>query len=221
MSGSAVMRSPLNQCEFGHGRHATKRAAGMTIFDWEAYQGLEGYCTGQDDVSRTIDLYGYWEAEETAKAMSVVEAGDLVFDFGAHIGWYSRQAVQRGASVYAYEADPENVRLLRLNCEPLFVRVGWLADMPTVSNLFPVRLVKIDVEGAEDEAVRIVRPLLAAGLVDSLLVECSPELAGYYPALVDTLIGYGYTATVVDKTGEWPITGATLGPVQRNVWFAR
>lgn len=193
----------------------------MTIFDWEQYQGLKGYCSGQDDVSRTIDLYGYWEAEETAKAMSVVRPGDLVYDFGAHIGWYARQAARLGASVYAYEADPENVRLLRRNCDRFLVKIGWLADQAPVTTLFPVRLVKMDVEGAEDEAIRIIRPLLAAELVDNLLVECSPEFADYYPLLIDTLIGYGFSATAVGKEGERPLTGATLGPVQQNVWFER
>lgn len=221
MSASAVMRSPYNTCQFGHARHKTKRVGGLVIFDWEEYQGLAGYCSGQDQVSMTIDLTGSWEVEETAKAMSVVEAGDMVFDFGAHIGWYAHHAALLGAHVYAYEADWENVRLLRQNCPRLLVKVGWIEDMPPVTTLFPVRLVKIDVEGAEIEAVRIIRPLLDAGLVDSLLVECSPEFDSYYPELIDMLIGYGYTATVVGKAGERPVAGATLGPVQQNVWFTR
>lgn len=216
-----MMRADLNVCQFGHPTHETHLAGGMTVYDWSAYQGLAGYCSGQDDVSRTIDLYGFWEAEETAKVLSVVRPGDLVLDFGAHIGWYSRQCYLAGADVFAFEADPENVRLLRLNCPQVRVWEGWVKDHDRLSPSTQVRVVKADVEGAENDVLEVVSLLLDWRMVDFLLVECSPELDGYYPELVDGLIGRGYTATAVGKEGERPVTGATLGPVQANVWFER
>lgn len=217
----------LNVCEFGHPWHRSIRRNGWQIWEWRHYQGLAGYCPAQDDVSKSIDLNGDWEREETAVALSVVRPGDLVVDFGSHIGWYTTHAARAGATVLAYDSDPENMRLLERNARPrgheaprVVSHLGWLVDAPALDAL-PIRLVKADVEGAEDQALRIIRRSLDAGLVDYLLIECSPEFADYYPALIDDLTARGYTAEIVGKGGSEPVTGATLGPVQRNVWFSR
>ena len=41
--------------------------------------------------------------------------GDVVMDIGAHIGSFSILAAKKGAFVYAYEPDPDNYELLKIN----------------------------------------------------------------------------------------------------------
>lgn len=46
----------------------------------------------------------------------LINPGMQVVDIGAHIGCFSALALERGAEVIAYEPDPDNFELLRLNC---------------------------------------------------------------------------------------------------------
>lgn len=42
-------------------------------------------------------------------------SGKIILDVGAHLGSFTRLCVERGATVIAYEPDPESYRLLLLN----------------------------------------------------------------------------------------------------------
>lgn len=190
----------------------------MWVWDWEKYQDAWDYCPGNDDVSMTLDLYGVWESPDWVRWRQVLDAEPgRVYDFGAHVGWYSIAALQRGHQVGAIDQDPDNIRLLALNTRGMDIAILESA-VSKMSTLHPVSLVpslaavKSDVEGAEDEVMRIIRHLLPG---PTLLLECSPEFANYYPALIDELRGMGYTASV-EGVGE--ITGADLER-QANVWF--
>jgi len=47
-----------------------------------------------------------------------VEAGDIVFDVGAHFGFFSYYAVQKGAKeVYAFEPNPYVFEILKKHAE--------------------------------------------------------------------------------------------------------
>ena len=66
-----------------------------------------------------------------------------------------------------------------------------------------MRLVKMDIEGAEEHALRVVWPLVKAGLVDHLLIELSPVFNDSYPALVDMIRGEGYRAWLPHRGMAW------------------
>ncbi len=208
----------FNVCQAGHETHDVKTVdtiqGPFVIYDWERYKGFAGYCPGQDDVSMTLDLYGVWEDEDYQRSMAVVETGDVVWDFGSHIGWYTKGAVERGAKVWAVDADPENMKLLNANTHALTTTM-WLSEVGFTATHNEVRLVKADVEGAEDEVFRLCQPALRARRIDYLLLECSPEFDDYYPSMIDEIRAYGYTAYFDGAE----ITGAELGETQKNIWF--
>lgn len=182
-----------------------------TIFDWTQYMGFDGYCTGQDDVSMSLELYGTWEPDDWDRARTLDLEPGWVLDFGSHIGWYTMPLARQGHHVLCVDADPENMRLLELNARNFRVSpttyLTWVDRMSSV--LMPdVRFIKSDVEGAENEVVarcwnviRRDRPVL--------LLECSPEFASYYPTLMQSLIDEGYTASTLPGDLE----------TQTNVWF--
>jgi hypothetical protein len=128
----------------------------------------------------------------------------LVVDIGAQVGWYTMLAAVNGRRVVAVEADPENVRLLRVNTEGLDVEVvhGWVGpESPTVESGH-IRLLKADIEGLEREAVRVFRPMLEAGRVDWLLLELTPSFPGSDVAgVVRVLNDCGYGVWLVPTKG--------------------
>lgn len=179
----------------------------MEVWDPTLYPvdgNAEGYCPAHDAVSATILTHGVWEPRETTLALTVFDSAepDQVFiDMGAQIGWYSLLALSRDLAVIAFEADPDNARLLQVNADlmglekPLTVfddRLG--ADHGPFETNIRVRLAKLDLEGAERDGIRILWPLIEAGLIDHLLVEVSPVFDDYYPELVVDLLDAGYFA---------------------------
>ena len=217
-------RQEANVCEFGHTAHKARHASTVdgefVVWDWDTYADLDsGYCPGRDDTSRTLLLYGIWEPPDWRRFTSLIRRGDVVYDFGSHIGWYTRAALKRGASVYAVDADPEMMRLLHANTRP------WHSDLTTETvwalEAHPpeaerIRILKADIEGAEIDAVDHFWPLIRRGAIDFIFLEASPEFDSYYPDLIDLIRSNGYSAETVD--GE-PLEGATLGDTQKNVWL--
>lgn len=218
-----MRRQPANECQAGHKIHDTKvvdTALGpFTIWDWEKYADFEGYCTGQDDVSMTLDLYGTWEGTDWERAQRYVKGREgWALDFGSHIGWYAVMFAQAGLDVLAVDADPANCELLQINSGRQRVKIDvlntWVADMDPLPMNRATVLIKSDVEGAELDVIEVCADVIA----DShpvLLLECSPEFDSYYPTMIDDLIALGYRADVEGTE----ITGSTLGETQRNVWF--
>lgn len=178
------------------------RSFEMLVFEWRDY-GDGPYCPGHDAVSETIDLLGIWEPPETIMALTVFETaspGSVFLDLGAQIGWFCMLAASAGVDAVALDADPEPLRLLAASARrnhwgsrihALRTRIGpETQTLPTDS----IRLVKLDLEGAEFDGVRILRPALKAGLVDHVLMEVSPVFSPGYPALVQSVIDLGYEA---------------------------
>lgn len=193
----------------------------MMIFDWETYEApvnsIPIYCTGNDTVSQNIDIYGCWEGFETLLAMDVLALGnpdDLVIDLGCHIGWYSLIAATAGYDVLSVDADSENLELLNMSAklngleDKIKTAYGWIGEntQPLPVNGSRVRLLKADVEGAEDQVLRICAPLFAAGLVDYAFFEVSPELSDHYPDTIAQLMDYDYKVYLIPDKGEplWP-----------------
>lgn len=236
----------LNLCAAGHETHDSKlvdTAYGpWWIWDWERYMDFAGYCPAQDEVSKSIEITGWWEKPDTDRMLAILsEKPGLVLDFGSHIGWFTVQALEKGCGVLAIDADSENVRLMQANLDargPFLTNHGalryavstsWVVDVPpSLFPLKPVRFLKCDLEGHEWEMVNLTRPLWQARLIDYALLEISPIFenregisAPSYADLVDELIGYGYQATVYKSEGPWIVTGKDCTFDQENVLFSR
>lgn len=196
----------MNICEAGHKKHdrlvVDTELGKMTIFDTEKYMGFKGYCTGQDDISKTIEMYGRWEVEETAVARKVLEAGNpknLFIDVGSHIGWFSRLAQSYGYQVHAYEADLENIELFTTNTEGIaVVNHIWFDENAKIAPPFErdIELLKIDIEGAERHAIRVLKDSLPR--VKNILIEVSPCFNDGYPQLIGLLQDLGFSAFFMD-----------------------
>ncbi len=71
-------------------------------------------------VSRRIREEGVWEPYETSLLLSLLHPGDVFVDVGANIGYFSVLAasvVGEQGTVFAFEPDPNNYRLLCANAE--------------------------------------------------------------------------------------------------------
>lgn len=242
----------------GHGYHdypavpeRLARRFEVLVYDWSRYQTPGPYCPAHDAVSETIDTLDVWEPAETIAVLSACEAaapGSIMIDFGAQLGWFSLLAASCGLDVIAYEADPVNVDTLRhsLDLNGWASRVGIVAgrvgpDTPPLEGNGRVALAKIDLEGAEPDAIRVLWPLIEQGLVDHLLVEVSPVFHDGYPAMCRDLVEAGYRMRVIpDKAMPPPpmddlphdlgpdlgsdvpaMVAEVAGWHQKNVWFHR
>ena len=158
------------------------------------------YCPARlDPVSDGIQKHGVWEPAETIAALDILTSdipGWLV-DVGAHVGWFSVLAEQCGRSIYAAEADPANRAVLRGNIQIarqaiVAGRIDVLGDWPPLPGI--VALAKINVEGAEPEAVGWLWPRIVEGKVAALIVEMSPVFHGRYVDMALRIVRAGYDA---------------------------
>ncbi|MEX2253025.1 MAG: hypothetical protein WD649_02635, partial [Thermoleophilaceae bacterium] len=193
----------------------------MEVWDPDAHPVDGGpYCPAHDAVSETIATLGVWEPCETTLTLAVCSTaapGSVVLDYGAQIGWFTLLAASCGIDVLAVDADADNLRLIQASAK----RNAWDAivhtsharvgpDSTPAAPAERVRLVKIDVEGAEGEVVRCLWPSIEAGLVDHLLGAVSPVFAGYYPDLVADLVDAGYEAWMMPPKRTPPVPFRSL-----------
>lgn len=187
----------------------------MLVWDPDLYP-IDGgpYCPAYDAVSETIVNLGVWSPDETAMAVQVLDGHrrERVLDFGSQVGWFSLLAASCGCQVSGYDADAENASILRASAalngwedriDVTRVRVD--ADTPALDIAGPVRLAKIDVEGAERDVIRILSPALDAGLVEHLLIEITPVFDSYYPDLVAGLAERGYEVFMLPPKQRPPV----------------
>lgn len=226
---------PLNECQAGHLTHDSKlvdTAYGpFHVWDWRKYMDFAGYCTGQDEVSKSIDLQGVWEGADTEFFRSVLEEQQgPVADFGSHIGWFSVQAVKYGCKLWAIDSDPENARLWERNLDQHAMNadqgfyLGWAVDGVTAP-FEAMRIMKVDIEGHEHEALNLTRHLWQERKIDYGLWELSPIfekrpgiMADSYAALVDEIASYGYRWFILKGEDRWYIEGKDLTFPQENAW---
>lgn len=197
----------LNLCEAGHDTHRTIRVqttqGDMWVYDHNRYKDYKGYCTGQDDVSNTLKNNQIWEKEETELIKSILEHGDRnlrVMDIGAHVGWYSLLAGKLGYSVTAIEAEGQSCGLIEKNTvihgvgTQMTILNTWIdAKTKTNKDLKDLELIKIDIEGNEQYAIRLCEDVIKRRGVKYIVMEVSPCFNDSYPALIQKLVDYGYT----------------------------
>jgi hypothetical protein len=161
------------------------------------------WCPAHDAVSETLIALGVWEPQNTVVIMLALEAigeGAVLYDIGAQLGWFSKVAATLGHFAAATEADPQVWEVLDRNLDlpeggtlTILDRLGPETPVWEVQR-YPSHVVKIDIEGAEEYAIRALGPNIAAGMVPYILMEVSPCFNDSYPELVTSLMDRGYHA---------------------------
>ena len=207
----------------------------MLVWDQLVHDGGP-YCPARDIVSEAITQTGLWEPAETALTVALLKQakpGALVVDMGAHIGWFAMLGASLGMSVHAIEAQRDHTALIRASAalngftvDVSAARIGRDA-IPAFDAGTPIALAKIDVEGAEAEAVELLHEAIDYGSVASILLEVSPTFRDGYPELVAWLIGRGYQAHEtlsekrIDCLPEETVCELIAGCGQMNVLFTK
>lgn len=180
----------------------------IMVFDPQ-YRDIHGYCPGDDDISRTLALYGIWEPAETKAFFTALsQSPGAVIDFGTHVGWYSLNAARQGRPVLGIECYGEHSSMLYESARHNYLTglihqaTHWVdheTPVLPIEGAPPIAIAKIDLEGNDGHAVRALSGLMDAGNVANLLIEISPVFNGQYPSMVKTLMErYGYSAAVVN-----------------------
>jgi hypothetical protein len=172
------------------------------------------YCPARDAVSETILSHGVWEPVETIALLDCFQRrpGNMFVDIGAQIGWFSKLAQLSHLPVTAIEADPEVCRLL---ASQLWGARNFIMNERIGEGTRPIELmknewdlhqltVKIDVEGAEPEAVEALESHLSTTAIDFMLIEISPVFHDRYPAMVRRIMEDGFLAGVLPEKSPRP-----------------
>lgn len=178
-----------------------------------APDAAEGWCPARDVVSETIQSHGIWEPVETIVMLDLFDRlpNGLFWDIGAQLGWYSILAQRAGWWVTAFEPDANVRRLLSQNIRADQACIGQDPIGPDTEPVIipdedhiPAAVVKIDIEGEEAHALRMIEPVLACHEVTAVLIELSPcfgvdmdEITGYFTR-------YGYVPAMLPNKSMPP-----------------
>jgi FkbM family methyltransferase len=174
--------------------------------------------------SRPSYLLGTAEPEVVRCMDEHIKPGDVFYDLGANVGYFSLVAAALGARVVAFEPFPDNLRLLQRNAEGRDVEVrpvavsdregfasfeagptsqdGKLGEgdltVPTVALDGDPTFVKVDVEGAELDVVRGMRchP-------NVVLVELHDEPYSFEHPVAVELANRGYRLSWLEQERSW------------------
>lgn len=188
----------------------------MEIWNWEkatpASQPVEGeWCPARCAISQTIAEQGIWEPPETLTLLNLFEgtrySDDEQWEFidvGAQLGWFSILAARCGLIPVCWEADWEVADILRRNLERFAEfyevreeRIG--RDSTGFFGLSPhPAIMKIDIEGAEPDAIKLHHASFESGRIKAVLIETTPHFGVDVHAMADQLINeYGFTARIL------------------------
>lgn len=234
----------------------TVQAQGLQyqVYDWESYfQTVDGneviprwpdkVCQGQDIISYSLDRAKVWEKRETELVKELLSDGDrnsYVLDFGSQIGYYSILAASMGYPVVSYDSSPENLELLKKSAElnglsdkirPVrcWIDEEWshgTFNWGEAGKVKKIRLVKVDIEGAEQYAIKYLSKQFEDKVIEYALIEVSPVFNDSYPDLVEWIVEKGYRCYQVNDDGlyEIPSEGRreyVAGLRQENFLFSR
>lgn len=200
----------MNNCQAGHTTHSHIEVmtdlGPMQVYEWKKYLDFNGFCTGQDDVSRTLDLYGWWDQpiKHLIERLTYGAFSKGTFiDVGAHVGYFSKLAQKYGLKVMAYEAETESLEMLKENVSTAETHQIWFDENTQPAKFDPdlkVDIMKIDIEGAEQHAIRYFEQLFVDKKVENLIMEVSPTFNDSYPVLLRMLESLGLK--VCELSGE-------------------
>lgn len=204
---------------------------------------VAGYCPADQDVSRTIASCGIWDGFGSVLAAQILYCDrSTVIDFGANVGWFTNLAGAMGHDVLAVDADQENIDACLLGWEvnewtgDLRATRGWIGPESDLLDPHPVRLAKVDIEGAEPHAVAVLASMISKGSIDFLMMEASPIFGddvrwtefitggGRYRGYVIPTKGYDVDAFTADPMGatlDWGPLPAMQIDQQADVLFVR
>lgn len=210
------------QCQAGHKYHDRKMVPSIQgnflIYDYEKYMDFPGYCMGQDDVSRTIGLYGKWSQDMYDFIEKILDKKDhgLFLDVGSHIGWFSRLAVSKGYSVIGFEGAPENIELARINVPTgIFENIWFDKDTKPTNLMVYAQLLKMDIEGNERYGLVYFEKSFRNKRIDNAVIEITPVFNDSYPALIKQMQDWGYSVHNLDGS-DW---NGKLDFDQSDLWF--
>lgn len=83
-------------------------------YKWKPYQGKYGQLWSN---RWTSELTGEKEIHKMAFLNKNVKPGEVFIDIGAHIGYYTTFAMNKGLTVYAFEPNPDIFLRLKANCK--------------------------------------------------------------------------------------------------------
>jgi FkbM family methyltransferase len=229
-------------------------------------KGQIGDYVYQFDLSDTLQrqmYFGLYDQAEIALMCSILSPGDVFFDIGANVGYYSlvaSQIVGASGQIHAFEPIPDNVTRLRSAVQRNEVKnvtinqmavgesegvldlyigneslgnSGWASvvfsgrrpDVVTVPQatmdnyisehgIKSIRLVKLDIEGAEPEAICGMRSVLKSSNAPDILCEVNPwllERRGLDSrAITLPLAEHGYRLFSVNRSGQEELDPSSL-----------
>ena len=158
--------------------------------------------------------FGLWETELNPTYRRYIRPNSVVYDIGAGDGFTSLVYANMGATVVAFEPDPDALALfdenLRLNPE-LASRISVVRDIYSPAGTdAAASFIKVDVDGAEVDVLHLV-PRAPAIVVEthaaSLEVECQRLLREE-----------GYLTKVV-RNAWWRRLYPEYRPIELNRWL--
>lgn len=162
--------------------------------------GLHVDATTPSRLHRCDDGGGEYEPALTRAVANVVADGGSFLDVGSRYGYYSALASAAGAdSVFAFDVIPARVELTKENVPSATV---FLADFTAESFEWRADVAKVDIEGAEAEAVD---NLIGTPLV---FMEVHPAMLGSagVESIAERFEAEGYAVDYVDhrrRRAEW------------------
>lgn len=212
----------------------------MVVWDTDKHpvDGLPEWCPAHDAVSETITATGIWEPVETVLALHVLsgkQAGIMV-DLGCQIGWYSALAATCGREILGIDADPLPLNLFEDTWFTNTAKGRWEARHALVLHRFgdtlnlpdvltagfrsdQVCLAKIDVEGAEADAVRWLDDWVGLHNVAHLLIEMSPCFNDTYEPLLRHLVESGFVPYRLPEKQTPPVVVDDVPTVMEDYWM--
>jgi len=198
----------------------------FNIFDYQYYkqrysdQGGPNGHIGLDIISYCLERDKCWEPFQTEITKEILETNpDGIFiDIGCHLGYYSVLASVIGNKVKSVDACEDFLHMFKDT-----IKANNLTNIEifntTVDENFKlsdihyddekIALIKVDIEGFEDELVNSIECLLDKKKILNLILEISPKLNDKYPSICRKIHNHGYKIFDLGLSHQRPLINDT------------